>query len=226
MGQIISVMKTFLGYIRDGFGEDVAGRGFVFSDGSWAMFAILLVGVVLAGLVIERAIYLYKTAGGADLFMAGIAQFMKQGQFDKAVKFADSKKKLPLAKAVKVILTNRGKPTKYVQKQVDEVFLAESPKITKTIPMINSLSNISTQIGLMGTIFGLMMAFDAVASAAPAERSTLLAKGIAVAMSTTLFGLVVAVPGVLAQGILSAQSDKVLEDLDEKSAKLINLIEE
>lgn len=200
--------------------------GFQDKDGAWAMWVILLVGVFIIALAIERAIFLYRTAGGASKFMAGIAQFMKQGQFDKAIKFADSKNKMPLAKAVKVILSNRGKPTKYVQKQVDEVFLAEAPKITKMIPMINSLSNIATMLGLMGTIFGLMMAFKAVAEAAPAERSIKLAQGISVAMSTTLFGLVVAVPGVLTQGVLSAQSDKVLEELDEKSAKLINLIEE
>jgi len=70
------------------------------------------------------------------------------------------------------------------------------------------------------------MAFDAVANAPAAQRATELAKGISVAMSTTLFGLVVAVPGILIQGILAAKSDKVIEELDEKTAKLINLVEE
>ncbi len=200
--------------------------GFQDKGGSWAMWVILLVGVGILGVVIERAIYLYGVAGGSAGFMAGIAKFMKNGQFDKALKYAQSKKKMPLAKSVAVILQNKGQSTKTVQKKVDEVFLAETPKITKLIPLVNTLANISTMLGLMGTIFGLMMAFDAVANAPAAQRATELAKGISVAMSTTLFGLIVAVPGILAQGILSAQSDKVLEDLDEKSAKLINLIEE
>ncbi len=200
--------------------------GFQDKSGSWAMWLILLVGIALFAVVVERAIYLYGSAGGAAKFMDGIAKFMKQGQFDKAIKFAESKKKMPLAKAVVVILANKGQSTKTVQKRVDEVFLSEAPKVTKMIPMVNNMANIATMLGLMGTIFGLMMAFDAVANAPAAQRATELAKGISVAMSTTLFGLMVAIPGVLCQGILAAQSDKVLEDLDEKSAKLINLIEE
>lgn len=200
--------------------------GFQDKSGAWAMWVILFVGFGILGVVIERAIYLYGVAGGADSFMKGISKFLKNGQFDKAIKFAKAKKNMPLAKAVTVILENKGKPTKQVQKLVDEVFLSETPKITKLIPMVNTLANISTMLGLMGTIFGLMMAFDAVANAPAAQRATELAKGISVAMSTTLFGLIVAVPGILAQGLLAAQSDKVLEDLDEKSAKLINLIEE
>jgi len=92
--------------------------------------------------------------------------------------------------------------------------------------MINSLSNIATMLGLMGTIFGLMMSFDAVANAPAAQRATELAKGISVAMSTTLFGLLIAVPGIVAQGVLAAQSEKVIEDLDEKTTKLINSLEQ
>jgi biopolymer transport protein ExbB/TolQ len=190
------------------------------------MWLILMIGVGLLGLVIERALYLFQAAGNASAFMSGIQKFLKTGDFDKAIKFASSKKKMPLAKAVVEILSNRDRGTKAVQKAVDEVFLTETPKISKNIPMINILANISTMLGLMGTIFGLMMAFDAVANAPAAQRATELAKGISVAMSTTLFGLVVAVPGILAQGILSAKSDKVVEDMDEKTSKLINLIQQ
>jgi len=200
--------------------------GFQDKSGAWCMWLILFMLIALLAVIIERSIYLYSVAGGAAKFMDGIAKFMKQGQFDKAIKYAESKKKMPLAKAVVVILSNKGQSTKTVQKRVDEVFLSEAPKVTKMIPMVNNMSNIATMLGLMGTIFGLMMAFDAVANAPAAQRATELAKGISVAMSTTLFGLLVAIPGVLAQGVLAAQSDKVLEDLDEKSAKLINLIEE
>jgi biopolymer transport protein ExbB/TolQ len=80
--------------------------------------------------------------------------------------------------------------------------------------------------GLTGTIYGLMMAFDAIANVPAAQRAQALATGISVAMATTLFGLVIAVPALLAQGILASKSDKVMEEMDEKSAKLINLVEE
>ncbi len=201
--------------------------GFKDPGGSWAMWLILAIGAGIAALVIERMLYL-TAAGGANQFMGRIAKDIKEGNFDNVLKFAEQKKykKMPLAKAVIEILKNRTRGTKAVQKAVDEVFLTEAPKVTKNIPMINIMANISTMLGLMGTIFGLMMAFDAVANLPAAQRGTALAAGISVAMSTTLFGLVIAVPGILAQGYLVGVSDKVIEDMDEKTSKLINLIEE
>ncbi len=209
----------FFGYIAKGFQDP---------GGAWAMWIILAVGAVILALAIERAIFLYGTAGGATSFMAGISKFLKKGDFDKALKFAQQKKfkKKPIAKAIVPILEQRDKGTKVVQKAVDEVFLTEVPKVSKMIPMINTLANVSTMVGLMGTIFGLMMSFDAVANAPAAKRATELANGISVAMSTTLFGLVIAIPGIVVQGFLAARSNKVIEDMDEKTAKLINLIEQ
>jgi biopolymer transport protein ExbB/TolQ len=157
--------------------------------------------------------------------MAGISKYLKAGDFEKAIKYASSLK-TPLAKGVTVVLQNRGKSTKNVQKAVDEVFLTETPKVTRNINILNTLGNIATLLGLTGTIFGLMLAFDAIANVPAAQRAQALATGISVAMSTTLFGLLVAVPTILVQGVLAGKSDKVVEEMDEKTTKLINLIEE
>jgi biopolymer transport protein ExbB/TolQ len=78
----------------------------------------------------------------------------------------------------------------------------------------------------MGTIYGLMIAFDAIANVPAAQRAQALATGISVAMSTTLFGLIIAVPTILFHGVLTSKSDKIVEEMDEKTAKLINLVEE
>jgi biopolymer transport protein ExbB/TolQ len=199
--------------------------GFI-SPGSFCMWMILVFGFAAVGLIIERAWYLYLKCGtGSTSFMSGISKYLKAGDYEKAIKYASSMT-TPLAKAVLAILENRGKPSKTVQKKVDEVFLGEAPKVTRNINMINTLANLATLSGLLGTIYGLMMAFDAIANVPAAQRAQALATGISVAMSTTLFGLLVAVPAILLQGIFAGRSDKVLEEMDEKTAKLVNLIEE
>lgn len=196
------------------------------SPGSFCMWAILFMAFGILGIVIERVWYLFFKCGtSSGSFMAGISKYLKAGDYDKAIKYASSVT-TPLAKAVTVILQNRGKSTKQVQKAVDEVFLTETPKISRNINILNTLANLATLLGLTGTIFGLMMAFDAIANVPAAQRAQALATGISIAMSTTLFGLIVAVPSILVQGILAGKSDKVIEEMDEKSAKLINLIEE
>lgn len=196
------------------------------SPGSFCMWLILLIGFGIMGIVIERVWYLFIKCGtGTSSFMAGISKYLKAGDYEKAIKYSSSMN-TPLAKGVTAILKNRGQSSRQVQKAVDEVFLTEVPKVSKNIAIINIMANLATMLGLMGTIFGLMMAFDAIANVPAAQRAQALATGISVAMSTTLFGLIVAVPGLLAQGILAAKSDSVVEEMDEKTAKLVNLVEE
>jgi biopolymer transport protein ExbB/TolQ len=209
-------MQQFLNFIVDGFT----------SPGSLMMWGILFLGFGVIALVAERVYYLFVKCGtGSRAFMNGISRYLKGGDYDKALKYASSVN-TPLAKSITAILKNRGKSSKQVQKSVDEVFLTEGPKVTRNIAIINILANLSTMTGLTGTIYGLMMAFDAIANVPAAQRAQALATGISVAMATTLFGLVIAVPALLAQGILASKSDKVMEEMDEKSAKLINLVEE
>jgi biopolymer transport protein ExbB/TolQ len=196
------------------------------SPGSFVMWIILFLAFAIIGIVIERVWFLFFKCGtSSGSFMAGISKYLKAGDYEKAIKYSSSMT-TPLAKSVTAILKNRGLSTKQVQKAVDEVFLTEAPKVTRNISLIQIMANISTMLGLTGTIFGLMMAFDAIANVPAAQRAQALATGISIAMSTTLFGLLVAVPALLCQGVLSQKSDKVIEEMDEKTAKLVNLVEE
>ncbi|MCL1945789.1 MAG: MotA/TolQ/ExbB proton channel family protein [Chitinivibrionia bacterium] len=195
------------------------------NNGTWCQVWILAMGLAGVGFLIERTIYLFFTAGGTGKFMGELQRFIKTERWDDALKFAESRPKMPLAKTVAIIIKNRDAGSKKIQKAIDEVFLADAPNITKNISIVSMCANTATMVGLMGTIFGLMLSFDAVANAPAAERATKLAAGIAMSMSTTLFGLMNAIVCVIWQGFIVAKSDKVLAELDEKAAKLVNLIE-
>lgn len=208
---------VFINYIWIGFLPENGGTLFQV----W----ILFMGLAGIGFIVERGLYLWVTAGNTKGFMAELQKYIKTADWENALKFAASKPNMPLARAVEAIIKNRDAGSKKVQKAIDEVFLSDAPNISKNIAIISMCANTATMVGLMGTIFGLMMSFDAVANAPAAQRATELAKGISVAMSTTLWGLVNAVPLVIVQGFIASRSEKVLADLDEKTSKLVNLIE-
>ena len=125
-----------------------------------------------------------------------------------------------------VVLNNRGKGTKAIQRAVDEVYLTEAPKVQKFLVFLQVFSNLSVLVGLLGTIYGFMEAFDSLANIPAAQRAQALAGAIAVVMSSTMWGLIGAIFAIFAHAILSNKADKILEELDEKSLKLINLVEE
>lgn len=196
------------------------------SSAGLIMWVILLCGFAMLALASERAYYLFlKCDTGNRSLLNVISKYLKTGEYEKAIKHA-SGVSTPLSKGIVCILSNRSKGAKAIKKSVDEVFLTEGPKIKRNVHYLNMLANVSTLIGLTGTIFGTMECFDAIANAPAAQRAQQLASGISVTMSATLFGLFVAVPSVLTHSVLSGKADKLLEDLDEKTTKLINAIEE
>ncbi|HPR16689.1 MAG TPA: MotA/TolQ/ExbB proton channel family protein [Candidatus Cloacimonadota bacterium] len=112
----------------------------------------------------------------------------------------------------------------HVQNAYDEAGLQAIPKIEAGLFWFDIIAQVATLLGLLGTIFGLVNAFDALASAAEADKSRLLTEGISMAMGTTAYGLIVAIPTMLIKGALQARTEKLINDIDEYSVKMINQI--
>jgi biopolymer transport protein ExbB len=86
------------------------------------------------------------------------------------------------------------------------------------------LSNIATLLGLLGTIMGLIEAFTAVANANPAEKADLLSASISVAMNTTAFGLIAAIPLLIIHAMLTSTTGHIVDSLEMASIKALNII--
>ena len=79
-------------------------------------------------------------------------------------------------------------------------------------------------MGLLGTIMGLIAAFEAVANAPPDQKTQMLTASIAIAMNTTAFGLIVAIPTLLGFVFLNNVTKKIMDEIDQYSVKLQNLL--
>ena len=98
------------------------------------------------------------------------------------------------------------------------------PQLEKRTPYVALLSNIATLLGLLGTIMGLIEAFTAVANANPAEKADLLSASISVAMNTTAFGLMSAIPLLLFHAKLTSTTGQIVDNLEMASVKALNTI--
>ncbi len=192
--------------------------GFIF------MWIILAAGGIAAAIVVERFMYIVmKSAKGRKEFMTNLSNLLKGEKIAEATSYAQNKT-IPLAKCVYAILKNRDKGEKGMTDALDEVFLTEAPRLTRYINLIVVMANVSTLTGLMGTIYGLIFAFDAVANLPAAQRPTALANGISVAMATTFLGLCVAIPLLVCNGYLTLQATRLVEEMEEKSLKIMHIL--
>lgn len=185
----------------------------------WIILAVFAIGI---GFSIERIVYiLIKSAKGRGKFLNQFGQLISAKQYDQALSLANSSK-LPIAKVVAAIVSNRDAGREAMVNACDAVFLTEAPRLTRYISIISVMASISTLLGLMGTIYGLIFTFDAVANKPAAERAKALSDGIAIAMGTTLLGLLSAVPLLVIVGLLNMNSERLIQEMEEKGLKIIN----
>jgi biopolymer transport protein ExbB len=130
----------------------------------------------------------------------------------------------PLTRIIQAGLTRFNRPDHEVQAAMDESALSELPRLEKRTGYLAMLGNIATLIGLMGTILGLIHSFAGVAGADPSMKATLLAKGISEAMNCTAFGLITAIPALLGFAILNGWTQSLLDDINEVSVQVVNLV--
>jgi biopolymer transport protein ExbB len=196
-----------------------------YQEGGFWMHFIALSAVIGAGVTIERFIFLFfrfNINGGQ--FFNQIQKLVMANNIDRAIKLCNAADKAALARVIKAGLTRANKGESDISAAIEEASLEVGPSIGKRIPMIAALANIATLLGLLGTIFGMIEAFEAVATVSADQRATALAKGISIAINTTGFGLLVAIPLLSMQIFISNLAKKISDEVDLYSVKLENVL--
>ena len=198
-----------------------------YSDGGAWMHPILAMSIIGLGVIIERFIFLYfKYNINAAAFMAQIQKLVMANNIDRAIKLCNAAPSAALPKVIKAGLTRANKGPEEIQNAVEEATLEIVPIVTKRTTVLQQIANIATLLGLLGTILGLIQAFDALSDPAipPDKRQAMLANGISIAMNTTAFGLMVAIPCLMSQVFLASVTKKIIDEIDQYSVKLENLL--
>jgi biopolymer transport protein ExbB/TolQ len=113
-----------------------------------------------------------------------------------------------------------------VEQAMEESLMEVMPRLEKRTHYLATFANIATLLGLLGTIVGLISAFTAVANANPADKADMLSASISVAMNTTAFGLIVAIPLLLVHTLLQTKTTEIIDSLEMASVKFLNAITE
>jgi biopolymer transport protein ExbB/TolQ len=186
--------------------------------------------IVLAlglGVAIERWIYLTMTTTNNKLLWNKVTPFLKSGNFAGAMQVT-TKSKAAIAQIMTYGL-NRVRSARRredIEQAMEESLMEVLPRLEKRTHYLSTFANLATLLGLLGTIIGLISAFTAVSNANPAEKADLLSASISVAMNTTAFGLIVAIPLLLIHMLLQAKTTEIIDSLEMASVKFLNSITE
>lgn len=196
-----------------------------FVGGGYWMFPILLVGAFGVAISIERFITLTRVESANHKTWGLLQPLINQGDFEKAREIAANDDST-VSQLLQSSLEFQGAARRRVDLELtmEEEMMAIVPQLEKRIAYTALFANMATLLGLLGTVMGLIRAFDAVANAAPAEKSNLLSASIAEAMNCTSFGLMVAIPMLLINLFLATKSSRIVDSLEIISLKALNVI--
>ena len=196
-----------------------------FQKGGMFMYPILFVFAIGTAISVERWFQLSRVRSANHKIWRVLQPVLVKGEFEKAREIVN-KDKSSVAQMLGMGLARQGavKRREDIEIAMEESMMEIIPQLEKRTPYVALLSNIATLLGLLGTIMGLIQAFTAVANANPAEKADLLSASISVAMNTTAFGLMSAIPLLLLHAKLTSTTGHIVDSLEMASVKALNSI--
>jgi len=196
-----------------------------FQKGGLFMYPILLVFAAGMAIAVERWLQLYRIRNANSSMWKVLQPVLVKGEFDKARQMVN-KDKSTISRMLSMGLARQGAVRRRddIEIAMEESMMEIIPQLERRTPYVGLLSNIATLLGLLGTIMGLIEAFTAVANANPAEKADLLSASISVAMNTTAFGLMSAIPLLLLHAKLTSTTGQIIDSLEMASVKALNTI--
>lgn len=197
-----------------------------FQDGGPFMYPIAVVLGIGLAIALERFLYLMNQMRVNRRDYEKILPLLKQKR-QRELAEVTRKSKSAMARIIADGMNRRGSSRRRsdIEYAMEEGLLEILPNIERRTPYLATFANIATLLGLLGTIIGLIAAFTAVANADPAEKASLLSQSISIAMNTTAFGLMAAIPLLLVHSMLQSKTAAIVESLEIAVVKFLNLMD-
>jgi len=195
-----------------------------FSTGGMFMYPILIVFAFGVAIAVERFVTLTMVTNKNQQAWDKVQPLLDNGEFDEAHEVTSGDEST-ISQVLNMGLSLQGavRRREDIEIAMEESMMQIVPRLEKRTPYVALASSIATLHGLLGTIMGLIQAFTAVANANPAEKADLLSASISVAMNTTAFGLMVAIPLLIVHAILTSKTGDIVDSLEMATVKALNV---
>lgn len=190
------------------------------AEGGIVMVGIIALSIIAISVFVERFVHLRRARINADDFMTGIRNAIKRGSYKEALEACDSVPG-PVASVIRVALENRWKDRPELQSMIQEAAQLEIPRMEKRVMWLATIATIAPILGLLGTVLGMMEAFQVIQRIGAGVSVSNLAGGIWKALITAAAGLIVSIPCYLAYNYIVSKIRSIIYDMEKVSLELI-----
>ncbi len=196
-----------------------------FQDGGLFIYPIALVLVIGVAITVERWRFLNGEKSRNLKAFDDFLPLLRTDDHDKMTLFTRDND-APVSRMIGcgLDMMRVTKQRADVEQAMSEGMMEAVPRLEQRTGYLAVLANVATLLGLLGTIIGLIAAFTAVANADPAEKSKLLSLSISVAMNTTAFGLIAAIPLLISHALLTNKTNAIIASIEMAGVKFLNVM--
>lgn len=196
-----------------------------YQDGGFFMHPITLVLALGVAIVVERYMHLNQVERDNKKTWDAIMPALEKGEVQKAEAIL-AMMNTDLGKVIGYGLARAKSSVKRedIEVAMEEGLMEVTPQLEKRTHYLAAFANMSTLLGLLGTIVGLIQAFAAVANASPDEKATLLSAAVSTALNTTAYGLVVGIPLLFIYTVLQSKTTDLVDKLEMATVKFLNIV--
>ncbi len=192
--------------------------------GGVLMIPILFCSFVLVVFVFERLVFLRRGRVIPKPFVRGVIEQLEQQQLDQEEAIALCEENgSPVAELFTAALKKWGRPAVEIEQAVVDAGAHITSNLKRYLRLFNAISNLAPLLGLLGTVQGMIEAFNSIASAGAMGRPEMLADSIGLALITTAAGLCVAIPAYTAYVYFLGRTDKLILEMDSLVSNVIEL---
>jgi biopolymer transport protein ExbB len=186
----------------------------------WPILIIFAIGILI---IVERLFFLFRIRTSGDVLVQKIEDSAIADTWQTAVEFIGRARKKPMARVLEAGLNSRHEAREELENSLQEAILKEIPPMERFLSTLGMLAAIAPPLGLLGTVTGMIETFHIITLYGTGDPR-LMSGGISEALVTTMLGLSVAIPLMLAQTLLSRCVDRHIGELEEKAVTLVNII--
>jgi biopolymer transport protein ExbB len=187
------------------------------------MYPILLCSILFIAILIERLYHLHRAKIDTEAFISGIRDILKKRETADAISICEETPG-PVAHIVKAGILKHDHPKEEIKETIEDAGQHEIPRLEKNLNVLATIAHISPLLGLLGTVLGMIGAFQRIQAESGRVNAGDLAGGIWEALVTTAAGLCVAIPTYVAYNYLVSRVNTLVLDMERSATEVVDLL--
>ena len=193
--------------------------------GGWIMYPLLALSLAAGAVIIERVLAFRQLGNVAPGLLPRVIALCENSQYDEALQECRAQNG-PVASCLAVVLEHRGQPVARVERWVEEAGQEYFIRLERMLPFLDTTTTISPLMGLLGTIIGMIGAFNAISAQKAGGSTDAVLGGVAEALYATATGITIAVICFIAYNYFASRARNIAAETEMAATKLINVLSE